>query len=953
MKWTHLAVLDSLQGACTVAADGVRSAACQRCLVGSEWDALRARLGTEAVRGHRQLDPTLIQGSWTSASVAAAMFRILAEELLGYSPHVISQVDGGDTVGQVTHCKGINLEVWGSGGQVKERDAQTSRTLRERNLGALVYQGLYAPAYSSFVSTHYQALTENTLQLREDGSSKRTMDAFPEDGSIGPMNLSAWCGSSTELCCTVAERESAGWTESSCVQGRWYPPQCVVDAANQYPSRNCKELYLASVGSSDGWYESMIKNGEWNFSAVYLGYTGIRETVAQLNTQKQDFLYYWWEPEYLHTLYPSQRVVLPQRDEECEDAKTGDPLLSASFCGQGSTVLKKWMSEELAQAEPDLLQLFEGWELNNGDLERLVSLENSAGGYYTIEEAACVALKTERTRAKWETWINIESPCAWKGKDYKWSEEANSCVVNKPPDLTPVVISAIIIGVILAAITVGVSLRHKQLKRYVEKLETECVADGVVDYVTPISEAIRILKIVATTRRVKQDLKRNAVVAVKNLMTKDLFKPDYEGRSLSGSANRGAMEDVVAHLDMEHPGTRQHSGSAWSLCSNRRRKSSSTGTDVSVPGTVVSAMEESAADDVVKSVDDMLKPIHTHYHSLASVGSNLMQDTFVIKGVAQGRPLTVSAMLIMRKYDLFRSLGLGEKQFARWLIAVEEGYLDVPYHNAVHASDVLSRVVSILRHEHIAQDSSLSSMCNLLAVIMATVIHDYGHPGLDNKYMVDSDSDVSRRFNQRAVLENHSVYECLEMLRRHEFNPFVGAHFNRDSLLSLVTELVLATDMADHFFLVSDFKSKISEKAKELSSDARPCVGAPHRSEAFFDGLDEKGKVKVLTIALKVADIGHLFTPFAVHSQWCSLLEDEFFRQGELEINANREPGMLKDPRKPGVTDPEHSVAFLDVIGIPLVQMWADVFPNSGVVFLEQAAANRRIYAERARMQGL
>jgi hypothetical protein len=202
-----------------------------------------------------------------------------------------------------------------------------------------------------------------------------------------------------------------------------------------------------------------------------------------------------WEPEYLHTLFPSQRVVLPQRDEECEDAKTGDPLLSASFCGQGSTVLKKWMSEELAQAEPDLLQLFEGWELNNGDLERLVSLENSAGGYYTIEEAACVALKTERTRAKWETWINIESPCAWKGKDYKWSEEANSCVANKPPDLTPVVTSAIIIGVILAAITVGVSLRHKQLKRYVEKLETECVADGVVDYVTPISEAIRILKV--------------------------------------------------------------------------------------------------------------------------------------------------------------------------------------------------------------------------------------------------------------------------------------------------------------------------------------------------------------------------------------------------------------------------------------------------------------------------
>jgi hypothetical protein len=167
--------------------------------------------------------------------------------------------------------------------------------------------------------------------------------------------------------------------------------------------------------------------------------------------------------------------------------------------------------------------------------------------------------------------------------------------------------------------------------------------------------------------------------------------------------------------------------------------------------------------------------------------------------------------------------------------------MDVPYHNAVHASDVLSRLVAVLRHEHISQDSSLSSMCNLLAIIMATVIHDYGHPGLDNKYLVDTNSEVSRRFNQRAVLENHSVFQCLEMLRTKELNPFSGVRFNKNSLLSLVIKLVshltfprhhsitvycschremtsftathlqvLATDMADHFFLVSDFKSKVS-----------------------------------------------------------------------------------------------------------------------------------------------
>jgi hypothetical protein len=185
-------------------------------------------------------------------------------------------------------------------------------------------------------------------------------------------------------------------------------------------------------------------------------------------------------------------VVLPIQNEECENAKASDPLLSSSYCGHGSTVLKKWMSEELAQAEPDLLRLFEGWELSNDDMDSLVGLERR----YNVEESACVALKLGIARAKWEKWINIESPCGWKGKYYEWSAEANACVaIERPQDLTPIVISAVVIGAILAAITVGITVRHKQLKRYVEKLEIESMAGGAVDYVTPISEAIRILKV--------------------------------------------------------------------------------------------------------------------------------------------------------------------------------------------------------------------------------------------------------------------------------------------------------------------------------------------------------------------------------------------------------------------------------------------------------------------------
>ena len=56
-------------------------------------------------------------------------------------------------------------------------------------------------------------------------------------------------------------------------------------------------------------------------------------------------------------------------------------------------------------------------------------------------------------------------------------------------------------------------------------------------------------------------------------------------------------------------------------------------------------------------------------------------------------------------------------------------YKDVPYHNRVHAADVVSRVAAILAKEGICQDDSIHSQSCLLAVILAATIHDFEHPG--------------------------------------------------------------------------------------------------------------------------------------------------------------------------------------------------------------------------------
>lgn len=137
----------------------------------------------------------------------------------------------------------------------------------------------------------------------------------------------------------------------------------------------------------------------------------------------------------------------------------------------------------------------------------------------------------------------------------------------------------------------------------------------------------------------------------------------------------------------------------------------------------------------------------------------------------------------------------------------------------------------------------------------------------------------------------------------------------------------------------------------------------------LFEGLEPAEKTLVLKIAIKVsiaivrtasatvrltltqirciaprcpqiADIGNAYAPWEAHMAWNTALEREFFKQGQMELDAGLTPGMLKDPNKPGVSTPANQIAFFQLMALPLVRAWAQVFPSSGHKLLEQALSN-------------
>lgn len=65
----------------------------------------------------------------------------------------------------------------------------------------------------------------------------------------------------------------------------------------------------------------------------------------------------------------------------------------------------------------------------------------------------------------------------------------------------------------------------------------------------------------------------------------------------------------------------------------------------------------------------------------------------------------------------------------RFFVAVEENYSNNPYHNRVHAADVLRTLHVIMHHGGVRQALHKAQDIALLATYLAAVIHDYEHKG--------------------------------------------------------------------------------------------------------------------------------------------------------------------------------------------------------------------------------
>uniref|UniRef100_A0A4W6C702 Phosphodiesterase n=1 Tax=Lates calcarifer TaxID=8187 RepID=A0A4W6C702_LATCA len=252
---------------------------------------------------------------------------------------------------------------------------------------------------------------------------------------------------------------------------------------------------------------------------------------------------------------------------------------------------------------------------------------------------------------------------------------------------------------------------------------------------------------------------------------------------------------------------------------------------------------------------------------------------------------------LLTRYDLINRFRIPVQALVQFVEALENGYSKHrnPYHNLIHAADVTQTAHFLMLHTGLMH---WLSELEILAMVFAAAIHDFEHTGTTNNFHIHTRSEVAILYNDRSVLENHHVSAAYRLMAEEDMNILVN--LNKDDwreLRSLVIEMVMSTDMSCHFQQIKTMRNALTQT----------------------HGID---KVKVLSLMLHAADISHPAKAWPLHYRWTHSLMEEFFRQGDKEVELGLPFSPLCDRKATMIA--QSQIGFIDFIVEPTFSVLVD-----------------------------
>jgi putative methionine-R-sulfoxide reductase with GAF domain len=291
------------------------------------------------------------------------------------------------------------------------------------------------------------------------------------------------------------------------------------------------------------------------------------------------------------------------------------------------------------------------------------------------------------------------------------------------------------------------------------------------------------------------------------------------------------------------------------------------------------------------------------------------------------------AFFVFNHFNLLETFEIHNDLFFTFLYKLRAVYNEPPYHNWIHAIDVLQFFCYQIRTCHFDQ---VLTRLELLSICVAGISHDAGHEGFNNAYNINAETPLGILFKDQSVMETFHITVAIRIMAQQECNIFhaiSGPDLKR--VWTWIVRMILATDMAHHFKLVKQANDTLDAGPINLSNPV-------HRLLA-------------MTMLMKVSDISNVSRPFEIADKWSDVLCEEFWRQGDMERAQGLPISSPLNERGTG-NKPKGQIGFYNFVCIPLYAAVARIFPELEVN-LDAVKANlerwKEMLAEQIAAQGI
>lgn len=246
---------------------------------------------------------------------------------------------------------------------------------------------------------------------------------------------------------------------------------------------------------------------------------------------------------------------------------------------------------------------------------------------------------------------------------------------------------------------------------------------------------------------------------------------------------------------------------------------------------------------------------------------NLATNEYVLPAIAMSIFYDLDAQT-----HFLNDLNIDSGKLQNYITAISRQYIQTNhFHNALHAADVGQTVYSLL-YGNKKLSTRLSNL-DKFTLLLSAFVHDVGHTGTNNDFLIKTMSPLALRFNDQSILENFHISTAWETITSKDERNFMKdmTTENKRRFRNLLIKVILATDNSKHFEKLDQLKQPVYSG---LQTD--PCNG--NTNQLLYNNKDF-----IMEILLHAADISNPAKTFRIYGCWVDRIMEEFYALGDLE----------------------------------------------------------------------